>query len=118
MALRAESIADGIPLDTFGTRLAIVRQALGGWNVKKTAEHFGLDPGSWRNWEAGGSCRTREEVCRTISDASGISYEWLMVGGPLRNRCFSSGVPVTVIQGAVGHVQTTFAFDRVLAGVG
>lgn len=78
---------DPLPLETFGTRLAIVRQYLGGWNVKRTASACGIDDQTWRNWEAGRNLpHDLEGVCRRISEALGIDYVWLMVGGPLRTR--------------------------------
>lgn len=67
-------------LDTFGARLAVVRQQLGGWNVLKTATLCGINAQSWRNWEAGGKVDDLEGVCRKISDATGFPYVWLMVG--------------------------------------
>jgi transcriptional regulator with XRE-family HTH domain len=79
---------DPVPLDSFGARLAIIRQYRGGWNVKRTADVCGLDDQRWRNWEAG-THRPQDypSVCRQIAEALGISYEWLMLGGPLRSRC-------------------------------
>jgi transcriptional regulator with XRE-family HTH domain len=72
------------PEDSFGARLALVRQYLGGWNVARTARRCGIDDQAWRNWEAG---RNRPQdypaVCRRISDALGADYVWLMIGGPL-----------------------------------
>ena len=83
-----------VPIDTFGARLALLRQALGGWNVKRTADACELDDQKWRNWEAGKSKpRDLEGVARQIADATGCDYVWLMAGGPLRSRCFSI-VPV------------------------
>lgn len=86
---------DPLPVDTFGARLAIVRQYVGGWNVKRAATACGLDDQRWRNWEAGTNTpRDYPEVCRAISDALGISYEWLMLGGPLRSRCFAQPLAI------------------------
>lgn len=86
--------APWVPLDTFGARLAVLRQHLGGWNVKRAADACGLDDQKWRNWEAGKSKpRDLEGVARQIADATGVDYVWLMAGGPLRSRCFSV-VPV------------------------
>ena len=75
-----------IPVDTFGARLAIVRQYLGGWNVTRAADAVGLDDQTWRSWECGRS-RPRDYplVCRTISERLGIDYVWLMLGGALRS---------------------------------
>lgn len=84
-----------VPTDSFGTRLAILRQHLGGWNVKRAAEACGLDDQKWRNWEAGRSKpRDLEAIARQISDALGCDYVWLLAGGPLRSRCFSLVPPI------------------------
>lgn len=73
-----------VPTDTFAARLALVRQHLGGWNVKKAATLCGIDDQSWRNWEAGkGAPRDYEVVCRRIADATGCDLRWLMAGGDL-----------------------------------
>ncbi len=81
-----------VPKDTFGARLALVRQRMG-WNVREAATTCGQKPQSWSNWEDGAGCRHMEDVARAISDATGCDYVWLMAGGPLRSRCFSL-VPV------------------------
>ena len=81
-----------VPKDTFGARLALVRQRMG-WNIKQAALACGQKPQNWSNWEDGGSCRRIEEVARDIADAARCDYVWLMAGGPLRSRCFSI-VPV------------------------
>ena len=86
---------DGVPKDTFGARLAVVRQTLGGWNVKRTALHCGLDDQTWRNWEAGKNPpRDMEAVCRQIAKATGISYQWLMIGGPLSSSAYNPTMEV------------------------
>lgn len=79
-----------IPEDTFRNRLGLVRVALGGLNMKQAAEMCGLNPENWRRWEDGaGSPRDLEGVCRSIADATGIDYRWLIGGGPLRTGSFS-----------------------------
>lgn len=84
------SAASWTPLDSFGARLALVRQQMGGWNVKRMADHCGIQDASWHNWESDRiKPRDLHAVCRTISDATGVDYVWLMVGGPLRSRCFA-----------------------------
>lgn len=83
-------VADGLPIDTFGARLAVVRTAMGGWNVKKAAEYFEIDPGSWANWEKGKKCQTVEKVARAIEKKSGIKAEWVAVGGPLSRSTWSA----------------------------
>jgi hypothetical protein len=76
-------------VDSFGARLALVRQYLGGWNVKRTAQRCGIDEQSWRNWEQGSKPRDLIAVCRQISDSTDVDYAWLALGGPLRSRCSS-----------------------------
>ena len=96
--------APWVPLDTFGARLALLRQSLGGWNVKRAADACELDDQKWRNWEAGKTKpRDLEAVARQIADATGCSYVWLMTGGPLRSRCFS-------VVTADNHAQLEFSF--------
>lgn len=70
---------DWIPKDTFGARLALVRQHMG-WNVKEAGEACDITPNSWSNWEHGRKPRDLHDVARTIADASGCSYRWLMLG--------------------------------------
>jgi hypothetical protein len=73
-----------VPADTFAARLALVRQHLGGWNVKKAATYCGIDDQSWRNWEAGkGAPRDYEGTCRRIAERTGCDLRWLMAGGEL-----------------------------------
>lgn len=77
-----------VPSDTFAARLALIRQHLGGWNVKKAADYCGIDDQSWRNWEAGkGHPRDYEHVCRKIAEATGCDRKWLAAGGTLIMTC-------------------------------
>ena len=82
-----------IPVDTFGARLAIVRQRLK-WNVSEAARECGLKPATWKTWEELDTLpRDIFDVCTKISQRTGCRYEWLLMGGPLelpkdvRNRC-------------------------------
>jgi hypothetical protein len=102
---------DGVPKDTFGARLAIVRQTLGGWNVKRAAQHCGIDDQTWRNWEAGKNPpRDMEGVCRQIAKATGINYRWLMIGGPLSSPGYKS--PFDLIDGTDDPQQLELSFFR------
>lgn len=69
-----------VPDDTFGARLALVRQRFG-WNVKEAALACGVPVQSWRGWERD-NMRPRDlvSVCRQIADATGASYDWLLDG--------------------------------------
>jgi hypothetical protein len=109
----AHNITPGaVPKDTFGARLAIVRQALGGWNVKKAAELCGLDDQTWRNWEAGKNPpRDMEGVCRSIAKATGFSYEWLMVGGSLSASGYKSAI-LEALEGSSDEMQLEFSYFR------
>lgn len=101
-----------VPRDTFGVRLAILRADLGGWNVKRAADACGINDQSWRTWEAGtAKPRDLEGVCRSIADATGVDYVWLMVGGPLTKIRWSS--PSPLVDDALLPLD---GFDLALAG--
>lgn len=70
---------DWVPEDTFGSRLALVRNRFG-WNVKEAAEHCDISHQSWRNWEEGALPRDYIGTCEKISAKVGCSMKWL-VGG-------------------------------------
>lgn len=67
------------PADTFGSRLAWIRQELH-WNVKQAADACGLPDQSWRNWEDGRSPRSMSDVVQAIAAATGVDRDWLMWG--------------------------------------
>ena len=73
----------GVPFDTFAARLAIVRVALGGVNVKAAAEMCGIEPVTWRRWEQGRKPRDYESNARRIARRARVSEDWLFRGGPL-----------------------------------
>jgi len=86
-------VQDGIPVDTFGVRLAIVRvAALNGANVAEAARICDLNDESWRRWESGSHPRNYEQVCREIADAAGVDLAWLMMGGGLRTGSYLTPV--------------------------
>lgn len=68
-----------VPEDSFGGRLALIRQAMH-WNVKEAAEECGLNDQSWRNWEAGGRCRDLIAVGEAIAGTTGIDLAWIVMG--------------------------------------
>lgn len=82
------SSSEWVPADTFGARLALIRVERH-WNIATAAKTCGLSGESRRQWERGTSPQRMEQVARKIADATGVSYVWLMTGGPLRSRCFS-----------------------------
>jgi hypothetical protein len=71
-----------IPQDSFGARLALIRQHLH-VNVNRAALMCGLDGENWRNWESGKNPRDFELVCHKIAEATGCSIGWLMMGGAI-----------------------------------
>lgn len=77
-----------IPEDTFGARLALIRQR-NGWNHVQAAAACDINDETWRKWEkTGRSPQDLYNVVRKISDATGCDYDWLLRGGDLvRSRC-------------------------------
>jgi transcriptional regulator with XRE-family HTH domain len=79
----AEQQAGWVPdaADAFGARLALLRQRMGWGNVKEAAAACGLPVESWRNWERDNrEPRNYLEICRTISNATGVDFMWLLTG--------------------------------------
>lgn len=68
-----------VPEDTFGARLALIRQRMY-WNVKQAAEGCGLNYQSWHNWEHGGLPRDLVGTARQIARATGCNERWLVLG--------------------------------------
>ena len=67
--------------DTLGSRLALLRQAMGWGNVKEGALACGQPVESWRSWERDGRLpRDVVRIAREISDATGCDYYWLLDG--------------------------------------
>lgn len=84
-----------IPSDeTFGARLALIRQKMGWGNVKKAAEECGLPVQSWRTWERDGVVPHRQvTIAMTIATRTGCDYLWLVHGperGALRRNYYGS----------------------------
>lgn len=72
-----------VPVDRFGIRLAIVRAEMG-WNYDQAQLATGINSETWRLWEKGQrKCADLETASRKISEATGLSYRWLMIGGEL-----------------------------------
>lgn len=94
-----------VPYDTFGARLAVVRQACG-WNIQRAANECGISHTSWANYEANKQPRDLAAVCRRVAAASGFSYTWLMIGGPLRPPPESANIP------RWAHIQDPLPFDH------
>lgn len=94
MAQVATDITEWVPTDSWGLRLAMVRQVMG-WNTSRAAEECGLKEATWRGWEAGVSPQRMERRARAIADRTGCSYTWLLAGGPLAR----TGRSLTLIEG-------------------
>jgi hypothetical protein len=76
-----------VPDDTFGARLALVRQHMG-WNITQAAIACGQNEETWRGWEKfHRSPRQIQKVARRIAEATGCSYSWLMLGGDVDSGC-------------------------------
>jgi DNA-binding XRE family transcriptional regulator len=84
MALTETTPTPWVPEDSFGARLAQIRQTLG-WNVKIAAETCGLNDQSWRNWEDGKRCRDLLDVAAKIANATGCDRQWLLMGQNLKD---------------------------------
>lgn len=70
------------PADTFAVRLILSRH-LNGMTIGEAARASGINDATWATWEGGRRPRDILEVCRRISDALDIDYEWLLFGGSL-----------------------------------
>lgn len=68
-----------IPQDTFGARLALVRQRMH-WNIAEAATACGLGDENWRQWERGRSPRNLQDVAEAIAARTGCDLTWLMMG--------------------------------------
>jgi hypothetical protein len=81
--MTADPVAIGwVPIvESFGARLALVRQRMGWGNVKEAAECCGLPVQSWRNWERdSGQPRDIVKAAQRISAVTGVNYYWLLDG--------------------------------------
>jgi hypothetical protein len=66
--------------DSFGARLALVRQRMG-WNMKEAALACGLKYNTWRSWELEGrEPHKLRDVCLQIASNTGCNHIWLQTG--------------------------------------
>lgn len=76
--------APWIPDDqTFGARLALIRQAMGWGNVKEAARACGIPTETWRSWESRTDAalpRKAVERVRQIVAVTGVDLDWLLLG--------------------------------------
>lgn len=78
--------------DTFGARLALVRQRMGWGNVAEAAQACDIPVPSWRNWERDGRTpRGIVEIASKIAERSGCDYLWLLTGRRVNAVVTSSG---------------------------
>ena len=94
--------------DTFGARLALIRQRMKWGNVKEAAVACGLPPESWRTWERDGVAPRRVvEIAGLIAERTGCDYVWLLTGrsdGQVNHpRVPSKGYPLATAQMARGQ---------------
>ena len=83
MTAQTSAITHGVPSDTLSVRLAIVRSVTG-WTADQAGRAVGVSGQAWRNWETGASrCTDLIGVARKIEAATGISWQWVAMGGPL-----------------------------------
>jgi hypothetical protein len=94
---------DWVPSDeTFGARLALVRQHMGWGNTREAAVACGLPVESWRGWERDNRLpRDYATVCRKIADRTGVNLVWLM--GADRARELSPNRPPTRTNRGAGY---------------
>ena len=70
------------PIDTFGSRLVLIRRELG-LSTEEIADRCGLKHQTWSTWERGATPRGMNAVVAKIALATGVNRDWLMWGGPL-----------------------------------
>lgn len=57
------------------------------WNYDQAERATGINSESWRLWEKSRRhCSDVAGVARKIQAATGLSYQWLMLGGPLEEE--------------------------------
>jgi hypothetical protein len=80
---------------TFGARLALIRQRMGWGNIARAAKECGVPTDSWRNWEVDGvEPRRLTTIAMAIASKVGCDYLWL-VHGPDRGAVQSGARPTT-----------------------
>lgn len=89
--------------ETFGARLALVRQRKG-WNIAEAARTCGVNGESWRLWEQGRSPSRLTTIAMAIASAAGCDYLWL-VHGPQRGgmRPTTGYTPDARVVARIGH---------------
>jgi hypothetical protein len=95
----AAQISPWIPGDdSFGARLALVRQRMGWGNVAEAAQACGIPVPSWRNWERDGRLpRNIVDIASVIAERTGCDYIWLLSGRGGRVVATGAGVGARLI---------------------
>lgn len=107
--------ADGVPVDSFAVRLAIVRAVMG-WNYDQASRATGIGSETWRMWEKGKRrCTDVLGVGSQLAAATGLSREWIVLGGPLAMDGLSS-VTKRYLRSTVSH--TRIRHDLPGSGIG
>ncbi len=56
-----------------------------GWNYTQAQRATGINNETWRAWEKGiRHCTNEREVAHRVSEVTGYSFSWLLLGGPPR----------------------------------
>jgi transcriptional regulator with XRE-family HTH domain len=77
--------------DSFGARLALVRQRMG-WNIAQAARECGLGTENWRLWEQAGRTPSRlTTIAMAIATKTGCDFLWLVHGPDRGARTAPSG---------------------------
>lgn len=83
-----ETWIPGLPTDTFGQRLYVLRKDLG-LSAEACAAAIGVHPNTWRKWEAGGKVTEKDAVVERIvanlhpDDGRRVTRDWLMWGSAM-----------------------------------
>lgn len=72
-----------VPSDTLAARVIVLRSQLG-MSRRQFATHTGLTENQLQGIEEGRSPQKLPQKIQMICDATGVSRDWLMWGGPLK----------------------------------
>lgn len=74
--------ADWVPRDTLGARVVVIRHSLG-LSRRQLSQLTGITENALQGLEEGRSPHRLPDKIQAIHEATGVSREWLMWGGPL-----------------------------------
>jgi transcriptional regulator with XRE-family HTH domain len=101
-----------VPEDTFGARLALIRQRLG-LNITQAGELCGINEATWRTWERGVTPRGLDRIVRKIATATRVDPNWLMWGGALSESLWIA----PVLHSLTGQLELHFGDAPTLVSV-